>query len=296
MCFRQEKTKVMATIHDRHTRPYPPSGTRVSIRDKAGDLAFYLRGIVDKVTKLRVCFRPGTVDCLSIKDGRKEKFHNTSWTKCDSFEMMVFDSVDDLGWGWSELEDVDKDNGDTTLVNFGGTDFSGYFLSELLSDFKILCEDVTFSCHKIVLATGSPVFEAAVNSNMLEAKSGCLKIEDCKPNVVKFILEFIYKSQVDIKTLKEDPVFAREVLVAAEKYRLEKLKDLAEKELCTQIGIENALELLVVGDMYGAAKLRKSAKELIIKKKNDIVNLNKDEFRQFIRNYPDLSFEILELL
>ena len=231
-----------------------------------------------------------------VVNGNKEKLKwAMGWMKSKDFKMIVLESVDDCDW--SEWDDVDNDqeNGDTTLVNIGGQDFSDYFLSEVLSDFKILCEDVTFNCHKVVLAAGSPVFEATVNSNMLEAKSGCLKIEDFKPNVVKFILEFIYKSQMDIKTLK-DPAFAREVLVAAEKYRLEKLKGLAEKELCAQIVIENALELLVFGDMHRAAKLKESAQELITKKKKDIVNFNPDDFRQFMKIYPDLSFEILNML
>ena len=109
--------------------------------------------------------------------------------------MMVIESLDNCdGSEWDAVEGdkaKDKGNGDTSLVNTGGKDFSDYFLSELLSDFKITCEDVTFNCHKIILANGSPVFEAAINSDMLEAKSGCLEIEDCKPSVVKFILEFI---------------------------------------------------------------------------------------------------------
>ena len=285
----------MTRIHDRNTRPFPPSGCIVSIRDTTDDnRTFYAKGIVRKVSRRFVVLAPG---CKVVN---VEKKNNPpmiwgdvefTWYKSEDFKMIVVESADE----WSEWDDVDT-NDETRLRNIGGSDFSDYFLSEVLSDFKILCEDVTFNCHKIVLAAGSPVFEAAVNSNMLEAKTGCLKIEDCKPNVVKFILESIYKSQVDIKTLKEDPAFTREVLIAADKYRLEKLKDLAEKELCIQIGMKNALELLVVGDMHGAAKLRKSAQELIIKKKNDIVNLNQDDFRQFIRNYPDLSFEILKLL
>merc|ERR1719232_606975 len=123
--------------------------------------------------------------------------------------MIVVESADN----WSEWDDVDT-NDETRLRNIGGSDFSDYFLSEVLSDFKILCEDVTFNCHKVILAAGSPVFEAAVNSNMSEAKSGCLKIEDCKPNVTRFILELIYKSQVDIKNLKKDPAFTSEVLAA----------------------------------------------------------------------------------
>ena len=188
----------------------------------------------------------------------------------------------------------DMGNSDTTLVKIGGKDFSDYFLSELLSDFKILCEDVSFNCHKIILATGSPVFEAAVNSDMLEAKSGCLKIEDYKPSVVKFILEFIYKSEIDIKNLKEDPVFAMEVLAAADKYRMEKLKDLCEKKLCFQIVTENALELLIVGDMYGAAELKESAQKLIFKKKKEIVD--QEEFGLFVKNHPELAVGIMKLI
>ena len=273
-------------IHDHDTEPFPPKGSRVSVRDKLNSRSYYFKGIVNEVTKDYVCFDPGC-EGFYFKKGVKRRIlkHEIHfWFKNKDFKMMVVESLDNCDGSEWDTVDVEKTR---------GKDFSDYFLSELLSDFKITCEDVTFNCHKIILANGSPVFEAAINSDMLEAKSGCLEIEDCKPSVVKFILEFIYKSEIDIKNLKEDPVFAMEVLAAADKYRMEKLKDLCEKKLCFQIVTENALQLLIVGDMYGAAELKESALKIIVKNKKHIVN--QEDFNLFVKSHPQLTVEIMKL-
>ena len=282
-------------IHYRKTQPFPPRGSRVSVRDKLDYRKYYFNGIVEEITKDYVRLGPGC-EGFYIKNGVKRRILGDEeyfWIKNKYFQMMVVESLDNCDGSEWDAVDRDKRYGDTTLVKTGGKDFSDYFLSELFSDFKITCEDVTFNCHKIILANGSPVFEAAINSDMLEAKSGCLEIEDCKPNVVKFILEFIYKSEIDIKNLKEDPVFAMEVLAAADKYRMEKLKDLCEKKLCFQIVTENALQLLIVGDMYGAAELKESALKIIVKNKKNIVN--QEDFNLFVKRHPQLTVEIMKL-
>ena len=46
-------------IHDHDTEPFPPKGSRVSVRDKLNNRSYYFKGIVNEVTKDYVCFDPG---------------------------------------------------------------------------------------------------------------------------------------------------------------------------------------------------------------------------------------------
>ena len=52
--------------------------------------------------------------------------------------------------------------------------------------------------------------------------------------------------------------------------------------------------MLVMADRYGAPKLKEKSLKIIVEKKKDIVKL--DEWKKFVRAYPDLTVEITTML
>ena len=99
---------------------------------------------------------------------------------------------------------------------------------------------------------------------------------------------------MDVKVFKDDPDFAGDLLAAAEMYQLNKLKKIVEDELCDSLQLENVLELVVMGDMHGAPKLKEKALKLIAEKKKDIENL--DNWRMFVKSHPDLTVELFKMV
>ena len=80
-------------------------------------------------------------------------------------------------------------------------------------------EFIEFRAHKCILAARSPVFKAMFNYRLKENLTSKLIIEDCKPEVVKALLKYIYTSYLpdDIRTI------AIVLYIAAEKYFIEYL-------------------------------------------------------------------------
>ena len=175
-----------------------------------------------------------------------------------------------------------------------GSDFSHFFLTEFLADLEIKCEDQTFHVHRVLLAAASPYFLAMFQNDMTEASSRRIGLREIKPKVLKAALEWIYKSNLDVKVFKDDPDFAGDLLAAAEMYQLDKLKKIVEDELCDSLQLENVLELIVMGDMHRAPKLKEKALKLIAEKKKEVEKL--DDWKKFLKSYPDLTFEIIEML
>ena len=99
---------------------------------------------------------------------------------------------------------------------------------------------------------------------------------------------------MDVSKLTGNPEFTKEVLAAADKYQLEKLKDICEDKLCENIKLEDALDLLVVGDRFRVSKLKEEALNLIVKHKKKVTGL--DEWVLFVKTYPELCVEITKLL
>ena len=98
------------------------------------------------------------------------------------------------------------------------------------------------------------MFHAMFNSDMVENKSGSVDVEDIHPNVMKEMLQFIYAGF----TLAIDK-YSWELLAAAEKYQLEKLKNCCEEYLSGTLDVENCIDLLLLGDLNQAKTLKETA-------------------------------------
>jgi len=80
------------------------------------------------------------------------------------------------------------------------------------ADINLKCQGKKFPCHRNILSTRSSVFERMFNSNMAEAKSRTVVIEDMEADTLQRLLEFTYTGEVT------DMQEVMELLYAADKY------------------------------------------------------------------------------
>jgi len=156
------------------------------------------------------------------------------------------------------------------------------FKNKEFSDVIVKCGSIKFECHKVFLASSSPVFKAMFNTQMKEKISNEVHIDDVKPDVMADLLQFIYTGK-----FSNFDKFAMDLFIAADKYQIESLKKLCERELVKSIGMENCFSLLIMGDTYSPA-IKKSALSFVIKNKNRI------ELEDNLVEYPSLMMELLK--
>jgi speckle-type POZ protein len=93
---------------------------------------------------------------------------------------------------------------------------------------------------------------------MLENERSRVEIEDIDGDIMLEILRFIYTGKTqNIEKL------ADELLPAADKYCLERLKVQCEETLCTTIDKDNVADTLILADLHSAAQLRQQAIDFI---------------------------------
>ena len=156
------------------------------------------------------------------------------------------------------------------------------------SDVQIHAGKAVFPAHKVVLASGSPVLGAMFQSKgFSENKSNMVKIEDFEPAVVKEILRFLYTDQV--KKMKE---FAKDLLVAADKYMINLLKSQCQSFLSESINIHNCCELLALADSHLATELKKVAMEFILQRVAEVATT--DGWKEVQQSHPHLGFQLVE--
>ena len=87
----------------------------------------------------------------------------------------------------------------------------------------------------------------------MEEKKNCrVEVKDVEPEVMAELLRFIYTG----KTAANLESMAADLLAAADKYALERLKVMCEEALCNGLTVENVCDVLKIADLHSAEQLK----------------------------------------
>ena len=123
-----------------------------------------------------------------------------------------------------------------------------------LSDVKLKVNEEIFHAHKLILAARSPVFAAMFEHEMSENAGGFVDIVDADNEVFKEMLTYIYTEQAP--NLKD---MAFGLLPIADKYQLDKLRDMCSVYLGNNLTAENVSDVLILADLCQCTKLKAKA-------------------------------------
>ena len=163
-------------------------------------------------------------------------------------------------------------------------DFERLLNNETLSDITLIIGDKLIKAHKNILAIRSPVF-----SEIFDGKSNIneLEIHGIRFEIVQSLLFFMYTGRVQ----DLDLITSLDLLVAADKYRLQGLKIKCQEILLQNLSTENAIDQLIFSQSCNANLLKSSAINLIV---DHFSNFGGDDFRKIINSDSELLVEILE--
>ncbi|XP_014209136.1 TD and POZ domain-containing protein 1-like [Copidosoma floridanum] len=140
-------------------------------------------------------------------------------------------------------------------------DFSKLLEEGTFSDIVLVSNDGTeFPSHRNVLGSRSSVFAAMLKHDMKENQERKIKIEDFNNYTVKSMLHYIYTNE--FKTGECD---VTKLLLVADKYAIEGLKQLSEISLSNSITTENVVDRFLFADFYRAETLKSRSVYFIIK-------------------------------
>ena len=168
--------------------------------------------------------------------------------------------------------------------------FQHLFNQEMpFADVQIHSGEAIFPAHKVVLAAGSPVFSAMLQSEgFSEKKTNILKIDDLEPSVVKEMLRFLYTDRVEKMNQ-----LAKALFVAADKYLIDLLKSQCQTFLVGTVTEENCCELLLFSEHHSAAvEFKKIVMDYIVQHSSYVCKTEGiKELKQF---NPLVAFQVLD--
>ena len=96
---------------------------------------------------------------------------------------------------------------------------------EFPSDIKIKVGAKEFGCHKIILASYSPVFRRMLQTDMMEKATGVVNMKEVNPEVIKMMITFMNHGEID-STADDDTI--SDLYDIADMYLIKDLKTLCD--------------------------------------------------------------------
>ncbi|KAL6843269.1 hypothetical protein ACP4OV_026982 [Aristida adscensionis] len=167
--------------------------------------------------------------------------------------------------------------------------------------------DVTFSvagklfrAHRIILAMRSPVFMAELYGGMMESTAALVEVQEMQAAVFEALLRYIYTDALpDATSLglgcsRSDMM--QHLLVAADRYGVERLKLMCEQELCDGLHAGNVAAMLAFADDHQCDTLKDACIWFIgtTDRTNEVVE--SEAYAQLRSDRPGLLVEVLEKL
>jgi speckle-type POZ protein len=116
-----------------------------------------------------------------------------------------------------------------------------------------------FAAHRYVLAARSCVFAAELFGPMKEKAAACVAIRDMEARVFQAMLHFIYTDSLpENGDDGEASEMAQHLLVAADRYNLERLKLICEEKLCSNIDTSTVATTLTLAEQHGCRGLKQA--------------------------------------
>ena len=161
-------------------------------------------------------------------------------------------------------------------------------LDDKFTDFVFKVENVKIPAHRAILTARSPVFAAMFQHNMQENRTNETEVTDVTPAAFKALLRFIYTDHCEVGSLAE------EILVAANKYDIQELKQICARKLRKNLTVENAARLLVLSDLHQVNDLKDGAIRFI--NENAAAVMKTPTWPAFSKSHPYLILELYSKL
>ncbi|CAO2035133.1 unnamed protein product [Urochloa humidicola] len=124
------------------------------------------------------------------------------------------------------------------------------FLSKEGADVELRVGGETFATHRLILGARSSVFKAELFAPVKEgiATNNVIQIDDLEAPVVRAMLTFIYTDVWPDMDRQDEFAMTQGLLVAADRYNIQRLKLLCEDRLCNHIDTGSLVTILALAE------------------------------------------------
>ena len=172
--------------------------------------------------------------------------------------------------------------------------FGDLLLSKEGADVKFRVRKKTFSTHRSVLAARSPVFKKMLLGPMKEGTTTrVIPIDDMEAEVFGALLTFMYTDKLPDMQEQEESEMVQHLLVAADRYNLERMKLICEDKLCKHIDTGSAATILALADQHNCHGLKEACFNFLSASTALKAVMENDGFEYLTKNCPNVLKELV---
>ncbi|CAM0947068.1 unnamed protein product [Alopecurus aequalis] len=153
-----------------------------------------------------------------------------------------------------------------------------------------------FKAHRCVLAARSPFFRALLCGSMMESTKSTIRVDDVDASVFEVLLQFMYDDSTPAfmeETSEDATNMAKHLLVAADRYGMERLKLICERKLSKVLDVNNVCSTLEFADRQSCQQLKNCCVAYIVKDRDRLKAIVETEgYGQLTQNCPRMVSEI----
>ncbi|PUZ68611.1 hypothetical protein GQ55_2G041900 [Panicum hallii var. hallii] len=235
--------------------------------------ASYELQLVDRSTGLSVSVHKETPRCFHFDAKDHRSFISFFMKKRSLFESPAYLRDDCLTMECTVTVIKEPRRTETkslAKIQVPRSDLSGHYAKlwedKVGVDVTLSAGGEEFAAHKVVLAARSPVFRAQLYGPMRETGTEPISIEDVQPAVFRELLHFIYTDSLPpLDHLKADDRtdLIRHLLVAADRYGMERLSLMCQSILCENLCAETVATTFALADQHQCDVLKDACLEFI---------------------------------
>ncbi|XP_047043128.1 BTB/POZ and MATH domain-containing protein 1-like [Lolium rigidum] len=154
------------------------------------------------------------------------------------------------------------------------------------------------AAHRCLLAARSPVFATELFGSMSESggAAGVVRVADMEGRVFRALLRFLYTDSWPETAKEEECAMAQHLLVAADRYGMERLKLLCEDNLCKSISLGTAANILALAELHNCNDLKDACIDFLISPGNLSAAMTREDFENLKTSCPSLVKELIDTL
>jgi speckle-type POZ protein len=146
------------------------------------------------------------------------------------------------------------------------------------------------AAHRWLLAARSPVAAELFDSM---SESGVVRVADMEAWVFKALLRFVYTDSWPETAKEEECAMAQHLLVAADRYGMERLKLVCEDKLCKNISLGTAANILELAELHNCRELKDACFDFLISSGNLSAAMTRGDFQNLKTRCPSLVKELV---
>ncbi|KAL6509520.1 BTB/POZ and MATH domain-containing protein 3 [Orobanche gracilis] len=172
--------------------------------------------------------------------------------------------------------------------------------SETGCDIIFQIGEESFKAHKLILAARSPVFRAHFFGLVGNLNSDKVELEDIEPSIFKALLQFIYSDELPsfheiiCSTSTPSAIMMQHLLAAADRFGLNRLKQLCEANLCEEVSADTVATTLSLAEQHHCTHLKAICLKFAATNLGDFAVMRSEGFRHLEKSCPSLLSELLE--